>query len=76
MYSTVRNGLSSAKRIGIHNTFFIPCNRRELIEIYIASYNNRVFISFTKQFFTFHSNRVKCEKQIFALGGIIIIIIE
>ena len=22
----------------------------------------RVFISFTKQFFTFHSNRVKCEK--------------
>ena len=25
----------------------------------------RTFISFTKQFFTFHSNRVKCEKQIF-----------
>ena len=23
----------------------------------------RVFISFTKQFFTFHSNRVKCEKH-------------
>ena len=24
----------------------------------------RVFIGFTKQLFTFHSNRVKCEKQI------------
>ena len=30
----------------------------------IISVNLRVFISFTKQFFTFHSNRMKCEKQI------------
>ena len=29
----------------------------------------RVFISFTKQFFTFHSNRVKCEKQILSWVG-------
>ena len=30
----------------------------------------RVFISFPKQFFTFNSNIVKCEKQIFASVGL------
>ena len=29
----------------------------------------RIFISFTKQFFTFHSNRVKCKKQILPWVG-------
>ena len=29
----------------------------------------RVFISFTKQFFTFHSIRIKCEKQILPSVG-------
>ena len=29
----------------------------------ICSVNFKSFISFTKQFFTFHFNRVKCEKQ-------------
>ena len=29
----------------------------------------RVFITFTKQFFTFHSNKVKCEKQHANAGG-------
>ena len=33
------------------------------------SINLRVFISFTKQFFTFHSNRVECEKQILPSVG-------
>ena len=29
----------------------------------------RVFLIFTKQFFAFHSNRVKCEKQILPSMG-------
>ena len=29
----------------------------------------KVFISFTKHFFTFHSNRVKCENQILPSVG-------
>ena len=34
---------------------------------YLCNLNS--FISLTKQFFTFHSNRVKCEKN-FSLGRI------
>ena len=51
-----------------YNIFSIKCRhfRRNNVFLLIL----RVFISFTKQFFTFHSNRVKCKNQIFALDGI------
>ena len=34
-----------------------------MLKLMIVSIILRVFISFTKQFFTFHSNRVKCENK-------------
>ena len=48
----------------IENRVYTSINRRFSTFIILI-----VFISFTKQFFTFHSNRIKCEKQILPSVG-------
>ena len=49
----------------------------EIISIKMSSFQRKyfllilkVFISFTKQFFTLHSNIVECEKQILEVSGV------